>query len=210
METMEECEDYLAQVGMVSVFAWKSGHFSSLLEAAGGKLEGSDPGFQRIWRWKDELPARRVAWAGRLLGQQVLLVHHSLLPALLGWRGRLDLSELYQDGMVGQPAMRLYQVLQKASQPLGRRHLRQALGFAAPVFERACRDLERMLLLTRAQSDPQPQGWDSNSYALVEQHFPDLTPLPRAQAQTCLRQAFARAAPTASSAQIERWLKTLG
>lgn len=210
MDSLEECEQFLARVGMVSVFAWKSGYFSSLLEAAGGKLESNDPGFQRIWRWKDELPARRVAWAGRLLGQQVLLVHHSLLSALLGWRGQLDLRELYADGKVGQPAMRLYEMLENSSHPLGRRRLRQSLQFTAPVFERACRDLERLLVVTRAQSDPQPQGWDSNSYALVAHHFPEVKPLPRARAASCLREAFARAAPRATRTQIERWMKSIG
>ena len=43
----------------------------------------------------------------------------------------------------------------------------------AAHFDRACRDLERLLLITRAGSAALASGWDSNAYVLLERHFDD-------------------------------------
>ena len=217
MVTVEECEQFLDRVGLATVLPGKQALLPCLLwEAQGhrGDFSGDDPAFQNIWTWKDELPARRSAFAGRLLGHQVVLVHARLLPALLGYRGRLDVEELYHDGELSRPAFLLWQKLSQASGPVGRKELRQALGLdhkqGASSFDRACRDLERLLVLTRAGSAPCAQGWDSNAYTLVDRHFPGVVPLARAESARQLQETFQTAAPQASPAQIKRWLGVLG
>ena len=213
MTTLEDCEKFLARVGMATVLPGKAALLPCLLwEAQGhrGPFSGGDPAFQNIWAWKDELPARRLAWAGRLLGSQVTLVHGSLLPALLGARGPVEVEELYQDGALSAPAFQLWRPLSHCREAMGHKQLRAAVNLdhkaGAATFDRACRDLERLLVLTRSGSAPQAQGWDSNSYALVEQHFSDLTPLPHAPARLRVREALEKAAPQASPAQVQRWL----
>src|SRR2546429_463457 len=39
-----------------------------------GKPTGFSPEFDRLWRWKDELPERRLACAGKQFGSAALLV----------------------------------------------------------------------------------------------------------------------------------------
>lgn len=216
MKTIEECERFLAEVGLATVLPGKAALLPCLLWAAQGHrgpFSGADAAFHNIWNWKDELPARRLAWAGRLLGSQVVLVHVGLLPALLGARGPLEVEELYEEGGLSAPAFQLWRHLSSCSGAVGRKDLRNALNLGhkagAATFDRACRDLERLLVLTRSGSAPQAQGWDSNSYALVERHFPDLTPLPHASARVRLREALEKAAPEASKAQVQRWLGQL-
>ena len=211
MKTLQECEQFLAQVGMATVLPGKAGLLPCLLwEAQGhrGPFSGADQAFHNIWTWKDELPQKRLAWAGRLLGTQVLLVHASLLPALLGARGPLEVQELYEEGGLSQPAYRIWKALQSAPGALSRADLKA--GTSASEFDKACRDLERLLVLTRSGSVARAQGWDSNSYALVERHFPAITPLTHAAARQKVRKALERAAPEASAAQLRRWLAAIG
>ncbi len=195
---------------MATVLPGKAGLLPCLLwEAQGhrGAFSGADQAFHNIWTWKDELPQKGLAWAGRLLGTQVLLVHPRLLPALLGARGPLDVQELYEEGALSQPAYRIWKALRSAPGALSRAELKA--GMAAQEFDKACRDLERLLVLTRSGSVARERGWDSNSYALVERHFPKITPLAHGQARQCVREALQRAAPGASEAQLGRWLKAI-
>ena len=217
MQSLQECVQFLDQVGMATVLPGKQALLPCLLwQAQGhrGAFSGEDAAFHNIWTWKDELPAQRLAFAGRLLGHQVLLVHVRLLPALLGYRGRLDVAELYAAGELSRDAFRLWQRLGQVGAPQGRKELRMGLGLGdkkgAGLFDRACRDLERLLVLTRAGSAPQAQGWDSNAYALVDGHFPGLAPLPRKESAEQLTEALLRAAPQATPLQLKRWLAGLG
>ena len=217
MKTLEECEQFLDRVGMATVLPGKRALFPCLLwQAQGhkGPFSGADVAFHNIWTWKDELPARRFAFAGRLLGDQVLLVHTRLLPALLGYRGRLDVAELYADGELSRDAFRLWETLQKAPSPVGRKELRLALGLTdkrgAAHFDRACRDLERLLLITRAGSAALASGWDSNAYVLLERHFDKIEPVPHKCGAALVREALLAAAPQASSLHLQRWMARLG
>lgn len=211
MKNLKQCEQFLARVGMATVLPGKAGLLPCLLwEAQGhrGPFSGADAAFHNIWNWKDQLPEQRLAWAGRLLGGQVLLLHVSLLPAFLGARGGLDVQELYEDGGLSQNAYRLWKGLRAAAGALSRADLRA--GLAAAEFDKACRDLERLLVLTRSGSVAQAQGWNSNSYALVERHFENVAPLPHATAREKVRTAFQQAAPEASESQLRRWMKSIG
>ncbi len=208
-----ECEAWLKRVGLATVLPGKAALLPCLMwhvQGHRGPFSGWDEAFQNVWTWKDELPAQGLAWAGHLLGSQVMLVHVTLLPVLLGARGALDAEELYEEGGLSQPAIRVYRQLASAAAPLGRAPLRSALNLKPAEFDKACRDLERLLLITRCGTVTQGAGWGSNSYALVERHFPKLQPLPHAAARAALRSALQQAAPEAGEAQLRRWLKSIG
>lgn len=214
--TLEECANYLEQVGLATVLPSKAGLLPCLLwkvQGFEGPISGDEPGFFRTWRWKDELPGQGLAWAGRWLGHQVILMHRRLLPIALGARGRLEPADLYADGLLSRPGWQLFSLLSQQKEARGRKWLRQQLGWGdkagAPVFDKACLELERRLLITRAGSSPQAQGWDSNAYRCLSTHFPNLEPLPHREALAQLEKALQEAAPKASPTQIKRWLKAL-
>ena len=90
---------------------------------------------------------------------------------------------------------------------MGRAQLRKALSLGPAEFDKACRDLERLLVITRCGAVSEGPGWGSNSYALVERHFADVAPMNFAAARTALTEILRKAAPTAAEAQMRRWLK---
>jgi hypothetical protein len=216
MKTLADCEKFIDRVGMATVLPGKSPFTCLLWEAQGhqGSFSGDDPAFQNIWNWKDELPAKKLAFAGRLLGEQVLLVHRRLLPALLGLRGPVDADFMYEDGLLQRDAFRLWQILKSAENPLGRKELRRQLALSdksgASAFDRACKELESRLVMTRSGSAAMASGWDSNAYTLVERHFSDIAPLPRKDSLSLVEQALRDAAPAATEVQLQRWMKRLG
>ena len=53
-----------------------------------GKPTGFSPEFDRLWRWKDELPERRLACAGKHFGSAALLIAPRLLAAAYALTGR--------------------------------------------------------------------------------------------------------------------------
>src|SRR5438876_10119658 len=53
-----------------------------------GKPTGFSPEFDRLWRWKDELPERRLACAGKHFGSAALLLAPRLLAAAYALTGR--------------------------------------------------------------------------------------------------------------------------
>lgn len=208
MKTLEECARYLEKVGMATVLPGKSGHFPCLLWQARGRegpIEEADEAFHNVWGWKDQLPARRTAYAGRLLGSQVLLVHKRLLPALLACRQPIDPESWYRAGQLSRDAYQIWEKLRDASVPLGRSKLKQDKS-----FDRAVGELEGRLVISRAGSESKASGWDANAYTLVERLFPqELEQSSRITLAEARRQVEAALPQSASPAQRRRWMVRL-
>lgn len=222
MRTYEECEAFLARVGMATVLPSKDGLLPCLLwEARGrrGPAEEWDEAFDNIWRWKDDLTGARTAFGGRLFGDRVILLHRGLLAPFLRWRGMpgTDVEDLYREGLLTREARRVAAVLEAASGALARATLRHEAGMAgkagASRFERACRDLERRLFLTRAGRAATSTGWDSNAHALVRDWFPEEVAearrWPADEAADAVREALRTAAPEATERDLARWMRAL-
>src|SRR6266576_1800975 len=62
-----------------------------------GKALEFSPEFQRLWRWKDELPERRLACAGRHFSSAALLIAPRLLPAAYAITGRPGSPDDFRD-----------------------------------------------------------------------------------------------------------------
>jgi len=211
LQTFEDCQAFIAKVGVATILPSKDRYFACLLWATQG-FEGefeANEAFYRAWKWKDELPEKGFAYAGRLFGNSVLLMDRAWLPAVLGFRGRVDVELLYEDGLLRKSSFQVYQELAKG-QPLGRKELRQRTGLTdkagAAEFEKACLQLERLLLITRFGASSLASGWDSNRYHLLELAFPGLVALEREQSEKQLRELL-RAVPDKKQ---NRWLSQLG
>lgn len=120
-----------------------------------GKFEFS-PAMARCWRWKDELPAERLALVGKHFGPRASLVAPRLVPhvhaAAADRRAALGEFDLHVADVVAEHGA--------CTVP----QLRALCGAEKKHVDR----LERALVLTNSHLVAQQQGWDAIAVDLVE------------------------------------------
>jgi Winged helix DNA-binding domain len=125
-----------------------------------GKAVAFTPEFGRVWRWKDDLPDRHLACAGRHLARDAAaLISPKLLPALYAPTGRpgtpedfraLELAPLEQE--VAEAVL--------AEGPLSAPEVRRLLVTDDKKgVDKAVKRLQRELVLTNAGVTEQEAGW---------------------------------------------------
>lgn len=117
------------------------------------------PSMARVWEWKDELPARRLALVGKHFGPRASLVAPRLVPCVVAAAAdrRAALSafhahvvEVVRDhGACTVPQLRALCGAEKKHVDV----------------------LQRALLLTNAHRVPQGAGWDAIAVDLVERRY---------------------------------------
>ena len=125
---------------------------------AGKALEFS-PEFQRLWRWKDELPERRLACAGRHFSSAALLIAPRLLGAAYALTGRPGSPDDFRDAELESLEREVAEVVLD-NDPLTGPEIRRLLGTTdRKAVDRAIGRLHRRLVLTNAGAAEQTQGW---------------------------------------------------
>jgi hypothetical protein len=114
------------------------------------------PEMARCWRWKDELPARRLALVGKHLGRWSALVAPRLVPHVhaAAVERRAALGDLHREIA---DAVRVHG-------PCTGPQLRALVGAEKKHVEQ----LQRAVVLTNSHLVAQPQGWDAIAVDLVE------------------------------------------
>ena len=108
------------------------------------------PEFGRVWRWKDELPERRLACVGKHVRGRSALVALRVLPALYAARPEPDeLSPLEQA---------VVEFLTEQG-PCSTADLPDLTGHERKPVARAVERLQRRLVLTTAGAQERRQGW---------------------------------------------------
>jgi hypothetical protein len=127
-----------------------------------GKATEFTPEFRRLWRWKDELPERRLACAGKHFGDAALLIAPRLLADAYALTGREGTAEDFRD----DPELEALDcevadaVLENG--PLVAPEIRRVLGTSdRKAVERAIKRLHRRFVLTNAGATEQAQGWSA-------------------------------------------------
>jgi len=124
-----------------------------------GKALEFSPEFQRLWRWKDELPERRLACAGRHFSSAALLIAPRLLGAAYALTGRSGKADDFRDAEL-EPLEREVAEVVLDNDPLTGPEIRRLLGTTdRKAVERAIGRLQRRLVLTNAGAAEQTQGW---------------------------------------------------
>jgi chromosome segregation and condensation protein ScpB len=124
-----------------------------------GKSVAFTPEFERLWRWKDELPERRLACAGRHFGDAALLIAPRLVAAAYALTRRsAGVEDFREDELETLEREVAEAVLENG--PLTGPELRRVLGTNdRKAVDRAIRRLQRRLVLTNAGAVEQDQGW---------------------------------------------------
>jgi hypothetical protein len=192
VRTIEAAAAFVDGAGLATLFPKADVVLPSLWEATagpgkvewgvqdeeGGKWEMT-PEFSLVWGWKDELPARRLAAAGKHCGQFVLLVAPRILPALYAVTGRRGTPDDFRQAELGGLQLDVAEALLEhgtATAP----QIRQLLATddrrrVASAIEK----LQRLLVLTNVGVAEQHHGWGANTFELVARQWrPELARLP--------------------------------
>jgi len=178
-----EAASFVDRVGIALVFPRDGIPLPSLWEAVAGdqpvewvieKEDGTkdfSPEMERVWSWKDELPAQKRACAGKHLRGWATLVSLKVLPslyALTGLPAREDGFRQTELSSLEREVAEAVLVLGPLSSP----ELRQAIGCEDTArVNRALDLLQRKLVLTKAGTVTQGQGWPAGTYDVLARRY---------------------------------------
>ena len=162
VETLERAAAFVRDVHCALLFSFEAIALPSLWEAIAGPAEVPfaewGPNEDRIWGWKDELPAQGLAWYGKLVRKRATLLSPELLTDLYHGDGKAD---DYRRRPLEADAARVAAALAGGAMPQS--ILREEVGLTGKPgkarFDRAMIELQRHLLVTHAGVWDQDAGW---------------------------------------------------
>lgn len=220
--TPEEAAAWLDEVGLALLYPNADYVLPSLWEAVAGRVpvewairdgEGTfvsfTPEMDRVWRWKDELPARRLACVGLHLARTSSLVAPALVAPLYALTGRSGSPEDFRDAEVEGLELEVAEAALDLGRAATRRELRLLVGAEKRVVDRAVNTLQRKLVLTNAGATDTESGWSSTLHDLLARRWrTKLRRLPpREHAVLVLAEAVVRGADDVSAADLAAALR---
>src|SRR5213596_502296 len=173
IRSLEEAAAFVDHVGIAVVWGKADLVLPSLWSEIGGpdgdwairdkngKPTGFSPEFDRLWRWKDELPERRLACAGKHFGSAALLIAPRLLAAAYALTGRSGAAGDFREDEL-EPLEREVAEVVLDNEPLTGPEIRRLLGTTdRKAVDRAVARLQRRLVLTNAGAAEQSHGWQA-------------------------------------------------
>jgi DNA-binding transcriptional ArsR family regulator len=160
-----------------------------------GRFLDLSPEFGRVWRWKDELPERRLVCVGKHVRGRSTLVSLRVLPVLYACRGEPnELSPLEQD---------VVDFLAEQG-PCSTADLPDLVAHERKPVARAVDRLQRLLVLTTAGAQERAQGWPAVMVdVLARRYATHLRRLPEPEdARTSLAQVVLGSARELSAADL--------
>lgn len=184
LQTPDDAAAWIDRVGLALLFPKPDIVLPSLWEAVAGQTEiawaeraddGSfvsfTPEMDKVWRWKDELPARRRACVGLHLVRTTALVAPRLVAQLYALTGRSGTVDDFRDGDVEGLERELAEAALELGRPASRRELRLVVGREKRVVDNAVNALQRKLVLTNAGMTDREPGWSSTLHDLFTRRW---------------------------------------
>ena len=174
---MEQAAQFIDAVGFSLLFASTQGiELPSLFEAVKGRrnahIDDWDQDSDRVWVWKNDLPAARSAFYGKALaGGKPVFISLKMLPYLFATAAVDDVDDAYKHGQVSQDAKRLNDAL-RAMGPTPTIALRAALGLDVTRYHRALDELQRALVILPIGAVNEHGAWPSQIFELAARWFP--------------------------------------
>jgi len=170
--TLEQAAAFVDKVGIALVFGKADVVLPSLWDAVcgpgadwavrdeNGKAIAFTKDFDRLWHWKDDLPDRRLACAGRHLARDAAaLVSRKLVPAIYALTARVGEPEDFRELELA-PLEREIAEAVLAEGPISAPELRRLLATDDKKgVDKAVKLLQRELILTNAGVVEQDAGW---------------------------------------------------
>lgn len=141
-----------------------------------------DKYFERIWRWKDELPRRRYALYAKYFRGRGTFISLPYLSYFLAMGGTAvtpeDHSRLFAEGRIRDDARLIWESLTENG-PLATLELRHLCHMETKAgnarFKRAMLDLQSLLLVGHFGKQQETGAWESTRFELTCRAFPGQT-----------------------------------
>jgi DNA glycosylase AlkZ-like len=214
LRTLDQAAAWLDEAGIALLFPNGDYVLPSLWEAVAGHpvmewgVQRDDgkweftPETAKVWTWKDELPARRLACVGLHVVRTTGLVAPRLVSAVYAVT---EESRATLEGL----ELEIAEAARSLGRPATRRELRLLAGTDKRLGDRAVNALQRKLVLTNAGLDSEASGWGATLHDLFERRWKaKLRRVPvRADALAALAAAVSRAAGELSAADLAAALR---
>ena len=177
LRSLEQAAAWVDEVGLALLFPNGDYVLPSLWESVAGSPEvdwsirddegkyvAFTPSMRKVWSWKDELPAARLACVGLHVARTSSLVAPRLVAALHA--ATADAREGI-DGL----ELEIAQAAESLGRPAGRRELRLLVGAEKRHADRAINALQRKLVLTNAGLTDEGSGWASTLHDLFARRW---------------------------------------
>ena len=217
VRSLQEAAAFVERVGLALLYPSADLVLPSLWEAVAGpepvrwsvrdgegKFVSFTPEFDAVWRWKDELPERRLACVGRHLARVVTAISPALVPAVYALTGRSGRPDDFREAELA-PLQREVAEAVLEHGPCDGPELRQLLGSAEKRrVDAAVEALQRSVVLTNVGVAEQDHGWPAIELDLIARHWStQLRRLPAAEhAETQLAERVLRAGGEVSAADV--------
>jgi hypothetical protein len=220
--TIEEAAGWLEQAGVALLYPSADYVLPSLWEAVAGRvpvewaLRDADgtfvsftPEMDAVWRWKDELPARKLACVGLHVARTSSLVAPRLVAPLYALTGRAGAAADFRDAGLEGLELEVAETALGLGRPTTRRELRLLVGADKRRVDRAVNGLQRRLVLTNAGATTGESGWASTLHDLFARRWRSrLRRLPaRERAVQRLAEAVLRGTEDVSAADLAAALR---
>lgn len=127
-----------------------------------GRFLDFSPEFGRVWRWKDELPERRLVCVGKHVRGRSALISLEVLPVLVAARGEPEAPSPLEQAVVDLVA---------EHGPCSTADLPGLIGHERKPVAAAVERLQRRLVLTTAGAQERPQGWPAVVVDLLARRY---------------------------------------
>ena len=177
VRTMDDAARFIDAVGFSLLFASTQGiELPSLFEAVKGRrdahIEDWDQDSDRVWVWKNDLPAARRAFYGKALaGGKPVFVSLKMLPYLFAVTAPEDVDQAYGRGQISHDAKRVHDAL-RAMGPTPTIALRASVGLDSRRYHRALDELQRQLVILPIGAVNEHGAWLSQIFELAARWFP--------------------------------------
>ncbi|MBD0348104.1 MAG: hypothetical protein ICV59_03045 [Thermoleophilia bacterium] len=180
--SVEEAVAWVDHVGVALLYPNPDYVLPSLWEAVAGQVEiewavrdadgkflAFTPAMDKVWRWKDELPAKRLACVGLHVARTSSVIAPRLVAALLTLAGRSSSPDDF--GEVEGLERDVAQASLELGRPASRRELRIIVGTDKRRCDRAVNALQQKLVLTNAGRTDEESGWPSTLHDLFARRW---------------------------------------
>jgi len=214
---------FINHAGFCVLFPVKNVSLPSLYYAVAKRLPARwDKHAQKIWKWRDELPAKRRAFYAKYFKSRATFISLKYLSHFLAMREAAvspkDAEHFYSAGRISHDARAIWLALADHG-PMPTLELRHACKFDTKAgnirFKKAILDLQCQLIVTHTGGEQETESWASNRFDLVSRAFPKQLAQARKISPEAARSALARQYlklyPSAPALQISRlfnWSKS--